>query len=207
VFINHKLQLYTGMAVTQKQVDLSKFAFKQYVMAIDANDNLVYVPALQWAYIDSDGSIVLDYRRLLEWKKRTGYTWIEEPFISCDESDCYRDWRECDRFVFYTNYEIIELNESTHSMKLKRKSDGVVFKFSQHPIWYYILLELEPSMNLCEFLVLYVALLAKLGRLSKEQLELLDQDPVGLIVQMGEAGIIIPYVLGTQAGLIIIQKK
>jgi len=191
----------------KQQVDFSKIAARPYVPAIDRNDNLVYISAYEWWYVDSDGSIVLDYRRFVEWEKRTGYTCIEEPFISCDEKNCYRDWIDCDKFILYQNFEIIELNENSYMLKVRRKSDGVVFKFSQHPIWFYTLLELEPGMNLCEFLVLYVALLAKLRRLSQEHLELLDRDPASLVAQMGEYGIIIPYILGTQAGLIIIQKK
>jgi hypothetical protein len=51
----------------EKQVDFSKIAAKPLLPALDASNNLVYVPSYAWWYLDSDGSIVLDWKRLAEW--------------------------------------------------------------------------------------------------------------------------------------------
>jgi len=195
-----------GWAVAQKQVDLSKLAFKQYVMAIDANNNLVYVPSWQWWYLDSDGSIVLDVRKKNEWCRRTGYAIVVEPFVSCDENDCYRNWLECDKFVLYPNYDIVEINERSQYIKVKRRSDAIVFKIPSLTIA-YLFAELEPGMNLCEAIVLFTAILAKLGKLTREDEELLEKDPIALEAKHGEILIDFLTIFGTIPGLISVEKK
>ena len=190
----------------QKQVDFSRIAMKPYVPAIDANDNLVYVPSAEWWYVDSDGSIVLDVRKKNEWCRRTGYAIVVEPFVTCDERDCYRDWVECDKFVLYPNFEIVEINEKEQYIKVKRSSDGVVFKIPSLTIA-YLFTELEPGMNLCEAIVLFTAIIAKLGKLTREDEELLEKDPVALEIKHGEILIDFLTIFGTIPGLIIVQKK
>jgi len=190
----------------QKQVDFSRIAMKPYVPAIDANDNLVYVPSAEWWYVDSDGSIVLDVRKKNEWCRRTGYAIVVEPFVTCDERDCYRDWVECDKFVLYPNFEIVEINEKEQYIKVKRSSDGVVFKIPSLTIA-YLFAELEPGMNLCEAIVLFTAIIAKLGKLTREDEELLEKDPVALEIKHGEILIDFLTIFGTIPGLIIVQKK
>jgi hypothetical protein len=85
----------------EKQVDFSKIAARPLLPALDASNNLVYVPSYAWWYLDSDGSIVLDLRKRNEWARRTGYVIVVEPFVHCDEKDCYRDFLDCDKFVLY----------------------------------------------------------------------------------------------------------
>jgi len=191
----------------EKQVDFSKIAARPLLPALDANNNLVYVPSYAWWYIDpSDGSIVLDLRKRNEWARRTGYVIVVEPFVHCDERDCYRDFLDCDKFVLYPNYTIVELNERAQYIKVKRNGDGVVFKIP-HITVAYLFAELEPGMTFCEAVPLFTAILAKLGKLTKEDMELLDKDPVKLEVEHAEILTDALTNLGVAPGLIIVQKK
>jgi len=191
----------------KQQVDFSRIAARPYVPAIDVNDNLVYVSPTAWWYVDSDGSIVLDWKRFVEWEKKTGYAVVPEPFVRCEEEDeCYNDWRDCDNFALYRNYEVVELNEKGRYVKVARSSDGVVFKVCGE-VFPYFLLELENGTTLCEAIALYSLLLAKLGKLSKEDEELLDRDPAGLLIKHGNWLISLLNALGVTPGLIAVQRK
>jgi len=198
----------------KQQVDFSKIAARPYVPAIDRNDNLVYISAYEWWYIDSDGSIVLDFDRFISWARSSGYTVVNEPFVHCDENDCYRDWIDCDRFILYLNYEVIEFNERVPYLKVRRKSDGVVFKImgqtenrSKIQSIPYLFLELDSGMTFCEVIVLFTALLAKLGLMRKEEQELLEKDHVALMAKYGEMLTDPLTVLGVAPGLLIVEKK
>jgi hypothetical protein len=195
-----------GLSV-EKQVNLSKYALKEYVLAIDSNNNLVYVPTLVWAYMDSDSAIAIDFRTYVEWEKRTGYSIVAEPLVSCDEKDCYRDWLDCERFVLQPNFEIVEMDERSYTLKVRRKSDGVLFKIVNDPKWFYYMVELEPGMTYCEAVLLFIALLAKLGRLKPEDHELLDKDPAMLAAKFGDMLTRPLFVYGISTGLIIVNKK
>jgi len=190
-----------------QKVDLSKYAYKQYILAIDANDNLVYVSSTAWWYVDSDGSIVIDFSRFIEWQRKSGYVVVEEPLSTCDERDCYRDWLDCDKFILYPNFEIIELNEKSYTLKVRRKSDGVLFKIVNDIKWFYYMPELEHSMTYCEAIMLFIALLAKLGKLRREDQELLEKDPVALATKFGEILARPLFAYGIVTGLILVEKK
>jgi len=113
---------------------------------------------------------------------------------------------QCDRFILYPNFEIIELNERSYTLKVRRKSDGVVFKIPSLTLA-YMFAELEPGINLCEAIILFTAVLAKLGKLTKEDEELLEKDPVALEAKHGEILIDFLTIFGTIPGLIMVQKK
>jgi hypothetical protein len=189
-----------------KQVDFSKIAARPLLPALDASNNLVYVPALAWAYMDSDGAIAIDFRRYVEWEKRTGYSIVAEPLVSCDEKDCYRDWLDCEKFVLQPNFEIVEMDERSYTLKVRRKSDGVLFKIVNDPKWFYYMVELEPGMTYCEAVPLFIALLAKLGRLKPEDHELLDKDPAMLAAKFGDMLTRPLFVYGISTGLIILTS-
>jgi len=189
-----------------KQVDLSKIVAKPYLQAFDRNNNLIYVPSYAWWYLDSDGSIVLDWRRLREWEERNGYAVVGEPFESCDERDCYRNWLDCENFVLYPNFDVVEFNERAPYIKLRRKDNGVVFKITSLTLA-HLFMEIEPGMTMCEVIPLFTALLAKLGKLTKEELELLDKDPVQLIDRHGSEVSDLLSHFGVAPGLIIVNIK
>jgi hypothetical protein len=136
--------------------------------ALDASNNLVYVPSYAWWYLDSDGSIVLDWKRFAKWVEKTGYVVVPEPFETCDEESCYRNWVDCNKFILYPNFDIAEFNEGVPYLKVRRRSDGTAFKVVGL-VAVYLLLELEHGMSLCEAILLYTALKAKLRVLSEDE--------------------------------------
>jgi len=195
------------MASSQvKQVDLSKIVAKPYLQAFDRNNNLIYVPSYTWWYLDSDGSIVLDCMRFAEWEEKTGYVVVPEPFESCDEKDCYRNWVDCDKFILYPNFNIVEFNEGAPYLKVRRSGDGAAFKVVG-PVAAYLLLELEHGMSLCEAILLYTALKAKLRALSEEELRLLDTDIVKLEAMHAEELATLLTAVGLAPGLIGVELK
>jgi len=195
------------MANQVKQVDFSKIAARPLLPALDANNNLVYVPSYAWWYLDpSDGSIVLDWRRFREWEERNGYAVVGGPFESCDEKDCYRNWIDCENFVLYPNFDVVEFNERAPYIKLRRRDNGVVFKITSLTLA-HLFMEIEPGMTMCEVIPLFTALLAKLGKLTKEEVELLDKDPVRLIERHGKEVSDFLSLFGVAPGLIIVNVK
>jgi hypothetical protein len=189
-----------------KQVDFSKITVRPYLQAFDRNNNLIYVPSYAWWHLDSDGSIVLDWRRRREWEERNGYAVVGEPFESCDERDCYRNWLDCENFILYPNFDVVELNERAPYVKLRRKDNDVVFKIPSLTLA-HLFMEIEPGMTMCEVIPLFTALLAKLGKLTKEELELLDKDPVQLIDRHGSEVSDLLSHFGVAPGLIIVNIK
>jgi len=191
----------------EKQVDFSKIAARPYLQAFDRNRNLIYVPSYAWWYLDpSDGSIVLDWKRFREWEEKNGYAVVGEPFESCDEKDCYRNWLDCENFVLYPNFDVVEFNERAPYIKLRRKDNGVVFKILSLTVA-HLFMEIEPGMTLCEVIPLFTAILAKLGKLTKEDMELLDKDPVQLIAKHGRVVSDFLSFFGVAPGLIIVNVK
>jgi hypothetical protein len=191
----------------EKQVDFSKIAARPYLQAFDRNRNLIYVPSYAWWYLDpSDGSIVLDWKRFREWEEKNGYAVVGEPFESCDERDCYRNWLDCENFVLYPNFDVVEFNERVPYIKLRRKDNGVVFKILSLTVA-HLFMEIEPGTTLCEVIPLFTAILAKLGKLTKEELELLEKDPVQLEARHAELLVDALTNLGVAPGLIIVHKK
>jgi len=189
-----------------KQVDFSKIAARPLLPALDANNNLVYVPSYAWWHLDSDGSIVLDLRKRNEWARRTGYVIVPEPFETCDEESCYRNWVDCNKFILYPNFDIVEFSEKASYLKVRRRSDGTAFKVVG-PVAVYLLLELEHGMSLCEAILLYTALKAKLRVLSEEELKLLDTDIVGLEAMHAEELTTLLVAVGLTPGLIGVELK
>ena len=194
------------MATMSRQVDFSKIATKPLLPALDAGNNLVYVPSYAWWHLDSDGSIVLDWKRFVEWVEKTGYVVVPEPFETCDEESCYRNWVDCNKFILHPNFEVIEFSEKDYYLKVRRRGDGAVFKVlgSVAP---YFLLELEHGMSLCEAILLYTALKAKLRVLSEEELKLLDTDIVGLEAMHAEELTTLLVAVGLTPGLIGVELK
>ena len=190
-----------------KKVDFYKIAAIPMLPAVDAYNHIVYLPSYEWWYIDpNDGSIVLDWYKLREWEKSTGYVIVNIPFVHCDENDCYRDWLDCHRFILYPNYTIIELNEREKYVKLRRNSDGVVFKIP-HRILGYLLAEITPGMTFCEVMVLFPAIIAKLGLMPRDKLELLERDPAQLVAMYTDLLIHVMTNLFVAPGLILVQVK
>jgi hypothetical protein len=189
-----------------KQVDFSKIAVRPYLQALDRNANLVYVPSYAWWYLDSDGSIVLDWKRLREWEEGNGYAVVPEPFESCDEKDCYRNWLDCENFVLYPNFDVVEFNERAPYIKLRRRDNGVVFKITSLTLA-HLLMEIEPGMTMCKVIPLFTGILAKLGKLTKEDMELLDKDLVQLIEKHGRVVSDFLSFFGAVPGLIIVNVK
>jgi len=189
-----------------KQAEFSKIATKPLLPALDASNNLVYVPSYAWWYLDSDGSIVLDWKRFAEWVEKAGYVVVPEPFETCDEESCYRNWVDCNKFILYSNFDIAEFNEGVPYLKVRRRSDGTLFKvLGSVPT--YFLLELEHGMSLCEAILLYTALKAKLRVLSEEELKLLDTDIVRLEAVHAEELTTLLTAIGLAPGLIGIELK
>ena len=205
MFINYRLSVVTCRC--REVLDLSKVVARPYMPAVDRRENLVYVPTYEWMYVDSDGSVVLDFRRFKEWEDRTGYVIVEEPLSTCDEVDCYRDWVECDKFVLYPNFEIVEMDEKSYTLKVRRKSDGTVFKIVNDIKWFYFMPEIEPGATYCEAILLFIVLLAKLKRLKPEEEELLEKDPVALAAKFGEILLRPILAYGIIPGLILIEKR
>jgi hypothetical protein len=189
-----------------RQVDFSKIATKPLLPALDAGNNLVYVPSYTWWYLDSDGSIVLDWKRFAEWVEKTGYVVVPEPFETCDEESCHRNWVDCNKFILYPNFEVIEFSEKAYYLKVRRRGDGTAFKVVG-PVAVYLLLELEHGMSLCEAILLYTALKAKLRVLSEEELKLLDTDIVGLEAMHAEELTTLLTAIGLVPGLIGVELK
>jgi hypothetical protein len=71
----------------------------------------------------------------------------------------------------------------------------------------YLLLELEHGMSLCEAILLYTALKAKLRVLSEEELKLLDTDIVGLEAMHAEELTTLLVAVGLTPGLIGVELK
>ena len=190
-----------------KQVDFSKIAAIAMLPAVDPYNRMVYLPSYEWWYIDpNDGSIVLSWDRFKEWEKSTGYAIVNIPFVHCDENDCYRDWLDCHRYILYPNYTILELNERERYIKLKRNSDGVIFKIPHITIG-YLLAEITPGMTFCEVMVLFPAIIAKMGQMPKDKLELMQRDPVQLIAIYAELLLHILTNLVVAPGLLMVHVK
>jgi len=190
-----------------RQVDFSKIATKPLLPALDAGNNLVYVPSYAWWHLDpSDGSIVLNWERFAEWVEKTGYVVVPEPFETCDDESCHRNWVDCNKFILYPNFEVIEFSEKAYYLKVRRRGDGTAFKVVG-PVAVHLLLELEHGMSLCEAILLYTALKAKLRALSEEELKLLDTDIVGLEAIHAEELTTLLVAIGLAPGLVNVELK
>ena len=102
--------------------DLSKYALHKEVPYIDNDGRLKYRPALSWARLESDGTIVVDFHN------RPREACIYPPFDVIDEKEgvVYQAWiAEMERFILYPNYTIEEVGDI---YAVVVRSDGVRFK-------------------------------------------------------------------------------
>jgi len=174
--------------------DLSKYALRKEIPYIGEDNRIHYRPALNWATIEPDGTIVVDFGKL----PREAY--LHPPFDVIDEKEgvIYQAWiAEMEKFRLYPNYSIEEIGDF-HIVVTR--NDGVRFKVIGW-IDKQILVELAgfpEGIALDEFLML---MLARMVEKRPEKFKS-DEDYVkhvgALIYGLG--------VLHNECGLVLVEK-
>ena len=177
--------------------DLSKYALHKEIPYIDNDGRLKYRPALSWAKLEPDGTIVLDMNDLPMTAD------IYPPLDIIDEKDktVYQAWvAEMEKFILHPNYVIEEVGD-THIVVTR--SDGVRFKLIG---WLFkaTLLELAAypgGVDLNEFLTILVA------RMAERHPERFEGDTDKKIIEAVRAAFDNIGQLYYECGLILVEKS
>jgi len=174
--------------------DLSKYALRKEIPYIGEDDRIHYRPALNWARMEPDGTIVVDFHN------RPQEATLLPPFDVIDEKegDVYQAWiAEMERFALYPNYAIEEIGD-THIVVTR--SDGIRFKIIGW-IDKQILVDLAAfpeGVALHEFLTLMLA------RIAERYPDKLKED-----ADIAKAASAVIYGLGVlhgECGLVLVEK-
>jgi hypothetical protein len=174
--------------------DLSKYALRKEIPYVDEKGNIKYRPALNWAKVESDGTILVDFFNAPK------EAYLSPPFDVIDEKEgvVYQAWIEgMEKFKLYPNYYVEEIGDF---YAVATRSDGVRFKVTGW-ITKQILVDLAgfpEGVLLHEFLTL---MLARIAERYPEKLKG-DEDYAkysrALIYGLG--------VLHNECGLVLVEK-
>ena len=174
--------------------DLSRYALRKEIPCIGEDNKIHYRPALNWATIEPDGTIVVDFFNAPK------EACLSPPFDVIDEKEgvVYQAWiAEMEKFKLYPNYNVEEIGDR-HAVVTR--SDGVRFKVTGW-ISKQILVDLAgfpEGVFLHEFLTL---MLARMVERHPEKFKS-DEDYArysrGLIYGLG--------VLHNECGLVLVEK-
>jgi hypothetical protein len=175
--------------------DLSKYALRKEIPYIDEKGELRYRPALAYAEMESDGTIVLDLN------KAPKEAFLCPPFDVIEEETrtVYQAWiAEMDKFILHANYSIEEVADTWITVS---RSDGVRFKLIGW-IAKQALVDLAgypEGVDLAEFTTL---MLLRMAERHPEKF----QDPDKAAVKYSGSIIMLLGLLHNEAGLVLVEK-
>jgi hypothetical protein len=174
--------------------DLSRYALRKEIPYVDEKGNIKYRPALAWAEVELDGTIVVDMRR--EPRMSSLYP----PFDVIEKDHVYEAWiAEMEKFKLYPNYSVEEVGDR---WILVRRSDGVRFK-GVGWLRKTVLLELAgypDGVALDEFitLIIYRMVEWRPEKFQNPEKDVLKQAHV-VIIELG--------ILHNECGLVLVEKS
>ena len=175
--------------------DLSKYALRKEIPYIGEDNKIHYRKALNWATIEPDGTIVVDFRK----KPKEAY--LSPPFDVIDEKEgvIYQAWiAEMEKFRLYPDYSIEEIGDLYITVT---RSDGIRFKVTGW-INKQILVDLAgfpEGVALHEFITLMLARIAERYSDKLKTNEDYGRYTSALIYGLG--------VLHNECGLVLVEKS